>query len=209
MSRAATFAAEAAAPRRDRSRAARTIALAASIAIASIVAAAVPSRAADPAPSAPNVGGAAAGGSRPAEPASERGNDRLVRRDGSELRGTIVSLSLSDVGFHERDGGVLLVPRVEVHRLVYADGREIAGGPLYPKEENLSLRAAYVREVSRKPHLIESKLTLSKAEIAERSLLRGFLVGGVITLFANGEAKKIAFPVGFASQFLLAYIAGQ
>lgn len=139
----------------------------------------------------------------------KEGNDRLVRRDGSELRGTIVSLSLSDVGFCERDGNVLLVPRVEVHRLVYADGREIAGGELYPKDENLSLRAAYVREVSRKPHLIESKLTLSKAEIAERSLLRGFLVGSAITLFANGEAKKIAFPIGFASQFLLAYIAGQ
>lgn len=137
------------------------------------------------------------------------GFDRLYRRDGTSEEGEVTSLSLSDVGFRPRGETVaLLVPRAEVHRLVYGDGREVAGGELYDGSETLNLRTAYVREVSHKPYLIESKLTLSKKDIAERSVLRGFLVGSVITLFANGESKKIAFPIGFASQFLLAYLAG-
>jgi TolA-binding protein len=135
---------------------------------------------------------------------------RLLRRDGSSVEGDVVSLALSDVGFRPAGSGeVLLVPRAEVHRVEYDDGRAVEVGPLHSERKELGLRAAYLREVTRKPYLLETELQLSRRDIAERSILRGFLVASVATLFTDGDSKYVVFPAVFAGQFALAYVAGR
>lgn len=136
-------------------------------------------------------------------------HDRLTRRDGSSLEGKVVTLSLSDVGFLPKGKDtVLQIPRAEVHEIEYASGAKLAGGGLYTGDEQLSLRASYARELERKPYLSEKRLSLSKREVADRAILRGFLVAGVATAFTKGESKKIVFPAVFVGQFVLAYLTG-
>ncbi len=102
------------------------------------------------------------------------GAGRLFRRDGTELSGRVVSLALSDVGF-QPDGAnrVRLVPRAEVHRLLYADGTDVAVGKLHKDDKNAGMREAYVREISMKPYLLETELQISRRDVAERSIMRG------------------------------------
>ena len=136
-------------------------------------------------------------------------HDRLTRRDGSSLEGEVVTLSLSDVGFLPKGKDtVLQIPRAEVHEIEYASGTKVAGGGLYTGDEQLSLRASYAREIERKPYLAENKLSLSKRDVADRAILRGFLVAGVATMLTKGESKKIVFPAVFVGQFVLAYLTG-
>jgi hypothetical protein len=144
-----------------------------------------------------------------ASSAHAESHDRLTRRDGSSLEGEVVTLSLSDVGFLPKGKDtVLQIPRAEVHEIQYANGTTIAGGGLYGGDEHLSLRASYAREIERKPYLSEEKLSLSKRDVADRAILRGFLVAGVATMFTKGESKKIVFPAVFVGQFVLAYLTG-
>lgn len=135
--------------------------------------------------------------------------DRLTRRDGRVLEGEVVSLSLCDVVFLPRGADAALqIPRAEIHSIRRAGSRETAGGKLYTDEDEMNLRASYVREVDRKPYLARTKVTLPKKEIASRAILRGFLTASAATLLTKGESKKIVFPAVFAGQFLLAYVVG-
>jgi len=133
----------------------------------------------------------------------------LTRRDGSRISGDVVSLALSDIGFRPTGSpAVLLVPRAEVHRIDYEDGRDVAGGALHSEHKDLGLRAAYLREVTRKPYLLETELQISRRDVAERSILRGFIVASAATLFTHGDSKFLVFPAVFVGQFTLAYLAG-
>jgi len=135
--------------------------------------------------------------------------DRLTRRDGRVLEGEVVSLSLSDVVFLPRGADApLQIPRAEIHSIRRTGARETEGGKLYTAEDELDLRASYVREVDRKPYLERAKVTLPKKEIANRAILRGFLTASAATLFTHGDAKYVVFPAVFAGQFLLAYVVG-
>ncbi len=106
------------------------------------------------------------------------------------------------------EDAALQIPRAEIHSIRRAGGREIAGGKLYTDEDELNLRASYVREIDRKPYLERGKVSLSKKEIANRAILRGFLTASAATLLTKGESKKIVFPAVFAGQFVLAYVVG-
>jgi len=135
--------------------------------------------------------------------------DRLTRRDGRVLEGEVVSLSLCDVVFLPRgEDAALQIPRAEIHSIRRSGARETEGGKLYGAEDQLDLRASYVREVGRKPYLERAKVTLPKKEIANRAILRGFLTASAATIFTHGDSKYIVFPAVFAGQFLLAYAVG-
>jgi TolA-binding protein len=145
----------------------------------------------------------------PPEPLRASGSGRLLRRDGTEMSGRVVSLALSDVGFQPSGAdSVRLVPRAEVHRVLYDDGTDVFVGKLHKDDKSAGLREAYVREISMKPYLLETELQISRRQVAERSMIRGLIVGGVTTMFVEGRAKLIVFPAVFAGQFALAYFTG-